>query len=315
MRPRDRELHALILADGAPEDLALLRPARRALDEPAAIADALGGDQDALGVHAVEDVAEAAPLLADQAARRDRHVVEGQFVRLVIEHDRDRLDGQAVRQRVVQVDQEDGEAVRFALHLLHRRRAGQQEQQVGVLDAGDVDFPPVDDVAVAVARRGRRQARRVRARVRLGDAEGLQTQIAARDLRQILPLLRLGAVPQERAHHIHLRVRRPRIAAGVIDLFEDHRRLGEAHAEAAVLLRDQRAEQFRSRSSPARTPRDRRASGPIPASTRPGSLRRTPAPARVMVRMVCSSSYLPAISDRPRAVRTFRTPVAESSAR
>ena len=41
--------------------------ADRFLGEPAAVADALGGDQDPLGVHPVEDVAEALALLADQS--------------------------------------------------------------------------------------------------------------------------------------------------------------------------------------------------------------------------------------------------------
>ena len=91
-----------------------------------------------------------------------------------------------------------------------------------------------------------------------------------RDLRQILPLLRLGAVPQQRAHHVHLRVGRPRVAAGVVDLFEDHRRLGEAHAEAAVLLRDERAEQPGLGHRPHERLRDRSASGPVPASTASG---------------------------------------------
>ena len=64
--PGDRELDALVGADRAAEDDALGGVARRLLDEPAAVADALGGDQDPLGVHAVEDVAEALALLADQ---------------------------------------------------------------------------------------------------------------------------------------------------------------------------------------------------------------------------------------------------------
>jgi hypothetical protein len=53
----DRELHALVLADRPVEDDALAGVAAGAFDEPVAVADALGGDQRALGVEAVEDVA------------------------------------------------------------------------------------------------------------------------------------------------------------------------------------------------------------------------------------------------------------------
>ena len=62
----DGELDALVLADLAAEDLAVIGIIGRLLDEPARVADALGGDQDALGVHAVEDIAEALALFADQ---------------------------------------------------------------------------------------------------------------------------------------------------------------------------------------------------------------------------------------------------------
>ena len=66
-----------------------------------------------------------------------------------------------------------------------RRRARQQQQQVGVLGPRDEDLLTVDDIAVAVAHGRRLQLRRVRAGRRLGDAEGLQAQLAARDLRQV----------------------------------------------------------------------------------------------------------------------------------
>src|SRR3546814_16309727 len=55
----DGKLHALILPDGASEHLALRRIAAGLVDEPAGVADAFGGDEDALGVHAVAAVAAA----------------------------------------------------------------------------------------------------------------------------------------------------------------------------------------------------------------------------------------------------------------
>src|SRR5690606_41059293 len=58
-RSRDRELDGLVLADRAPEDDTLASIFAGAPDEVLGIAQALGRDQDALGVHAVDDVTEA----------------------------------------------------------------------------------------------------------------------------------------------------------------------------------------------------------------------------------------------------------------
>jgi hypothetical protein len=65
VRARDRELHTLILADRAAEHLALAGSPDGPVDEPAAVAHALGRDQDPLGVQAVQQVAEPLALLAD----------------------------------------------------------------------------------------------------------------------------------------------------------------------------------------------------------------------------------------------------------
>src|SRR5205823_136600 len=54
--PGDGELHALVLADGPAEDLSLFGVGSGCLDEPVAVADALGCDEDPLGIHAVQDV-------------------------------------------------------------------------------------------------------------------------------------------------------------------------------------------------------------------------------------------------------------------
>src|SRR6185295_19550463 len=98
---------------------------------------------------------------------------------------------------------------------------------------------PVDDPPVAAALGARRDPGRLRARLALGHAEGLQADLAARELRQPPLLLRVGAVPQQRAHRVHLRVARAGVAAGRVDLLEDDGRLLEAEAAAAVLGRDQ----------------------------------------------------------------------------
>ena len=62
------------------------------------------------------------------------------------------------------------------------------------------------------------------------------------DLGQQRGLLRLGAVPQQRAHRVHLRVARAGVGAAAVDLLEDDRRLVDAEAGAAVLFGNQRRE-------------------------------------------------------------------------
>jgi hypothetical protein len=73
---RDRKLDALVGADRPPEDDPLRRVPRGLFDEPAAVTDALRGDQHALGIHPVEDVAEPTPLLADQRVLGQLDAVE-----------------------------------------------------------------------------------------------------------------------------------------------------------------------------------------------------------------------------------------------
>ena len=86
-------------------------------------------------------------------------------------------------------------------------------------DAGDVDLASVDYVMVTLAHRARRQVGRVRAGLWLGDAEGLQPELAARNLRQVL-LFRLSrAVPEERPHGVQLGMCGTGVAPTPVDLF------------------------------------------------------------------------------------------------
>src|SRR5256885_1713297 len=55
---RERVLHRLVLPDRAVEDDALVRVRARARERGAAQADGFGGDEDPLGVHAVQNVIE-----------------------------------------------------------------------------------------------------------------------------------------------------------------------------------------------------------------------------------------------------------------
>src|ERR671917_1389117 len=107
VRPGQRELDALVLAYGAAEDRAVVRAAGGSVHEPPPVADALGGDQDPLRVHPVEDVPKPPPLIADQGARRDAQVLEEELVRLVVDHHPPRLDGEPVADCLAQVEHED----------------------------------------------------------------------------------------------------------------------------------------------------------------------------------------------------------------
>ncbi len=75
--------------------------------------------------------------------------------------------------------------------------AARQPHVVGVLDEAGPHLLAVDDVLVAVADRSGAQRREVGARLGLGVADG-EVDLAARDLRQVVRLLLLGAVRHDR---------------------------------------------------------------------------------------------------------------------
>ena len=243
MRARDRELHALVLADRPAEHDALLGVVGGAADEELGIAQALRGDQDALGVHAVDDVAEALALLADQVLGRHLQVVEEHLAGVVVDHGVDLLDLDALALGLAQVDEEHREPLGALLHLVGGRGAGQQQHQVGLQHAAGPDLLAVDDVAVVALLLGPRlELGGVGAGGGLGDAEGLQPQRAGGDARQVFLLLRRIAVPQHRAHRVHLGVAGRRVAARLVHGLQDGAAGRQRQPGAAVLLRDQRAE-------------------------------------------------------------------------
>src|SRR5918995_2138157 len=128
VRLRYGELDALVLADGSAEDDALRGAAGGLIYEPASVADALGGDQDPLGVHAVEDVAEALALLADEGVGRDLDPVEEDLRRRVVHQRADRPDRHRPRlERRTHVDDERRQALGLALDTVERRRPREQE--------------------------------------------------------------------------------------------------------------------------------------------------------------------------------------------
>ena len=73
---RDR----LVLADRPAEDHALTRVVRRFAQRHAANAHRLGGDENALRIHAVQNGAEALPFRTDTIRGRHRHAVEEHLV-------------------------------------------------------------------------------------------------------------------------------------------------------------------------------------------------------------------------------------------
>jgi len=93
--------------------------------------------------------------------------------------------------------------------------------------------------AAAAAHGGGPGLRRVGARRRLGDGERLQAKASGGNVGQVLLLLLVRAVPQQRAHDVHLRVARAGVGAGAIDLLEDDRGFGHAQPASTVLGRNQ----------------------------------------------------------------------------
>ncbi len=127
-------LDALVLADRPVENNAFLGVGGSALQGTAPEADRFGGDQDALRVHAVQDVLEALALLADAVLFRHRVGVEEHLVR---------VDG--VAPHLLDLPHFDLPAVEVGIE---EREAGigfrQQQDLLGDLGGGDPDFLPRD---------------------------------------------------------------------------------------------------------------------------------------------------------------------------
>ena len=236
----NRELHTLVLSDRATEHDPVFHIGRDAVDEPAAVADALGRDQRALCIQSVQDVLEALPFLADQVLGRNLQVLEEQFVGLVIHHVQDGPHFHALADRIAQVDDEDRHTLALLLHIGQWRGARQQNHQVGMLDAGDPHLLAVDHIAVALADCHSLDLCRVGAGAGFGHAHALQTQLTCRDLRQVALLLLGRTVAQQRAHVVHLAMACAGISATAVDLFHDHGCLGQSETRSAVFLRYQR---------------------------------------------------------------------------
>src|SRR5688572_1162483 len=186
---RDRKLNPLVLPDRPIQHHPFVRVGARALDEPVAVPDAFGGNQDALRVHAVEDVAEPLALLADQVIRGHLEILEEHLVGLVVDHVANGPDGQAFLRRPAQIDEKDRQPFGLLLHLRQRGRPREQQHQIGVLHPRRPHLLAVDHVAVAAADGRGPCLRRVGAGRRFGDGERLEAQAAGGDLGQVAALL------------------------------------------------------------------------------------------------------------------------------
>src|SRR3989442_5537934 len=237
MRLSDGKLDALVGADGPPEDHALAGIFRRPLDEPAAVADRLRGYKNSFRIPSVDDVAEAHPLLADQVLSRDFETVKEDCVGVVIDHDIERLDVDFTP-RLTEIDDEDGKPLGLVVQLIVRRRAREQQHQIRFENARDEDLLSVDDILVSLPGRDRLNARGFGACVGFCHSEGLQSQLAAGDLREITLLLLCATVAQKRSHRVHLRVASRSAPARAVDLFENDARLRDAQTAPAIFLRD-----------------------------------------------------------------------------
>jgi hypothetical protein len=160
----------------------------------------------------------------------------------MVHHGADGFDGQPLAARLPHVEEKHRQPLGALFHLLARRGAREQKHQVGMLRPRGPDFLPVHHVAVAVAHRGGAQRQRVGAGGGFGDAERLQPQLAPGDRRQILLFLFGAAVPEQRAHGVHLRVAGGAVAAGGVYLLHDRGRRLHVEPAAAVFLRNERGE-------------------------------------------------------------------------
>ncbi|MNJ45829.1 hypothetical protein D3C77_409410 [compost metagenome] len=199
-----RMLDALVQADRAVEHFALQRIVRRPGQRGAAQAHGFAGHQNALGVHAVEDVLEALALLANAVGHRypqaiDEHLVgvDGLAAHLV--------DLMHVDAAAVEVGVEQAQAIALVLDLFQRRGARQDQHLFGDAGRGDEGLDPMQHVVVALAHGAGLELGGVQAGVGLGDHEA-GAVLAGNQRRQHAQLLFLAAELDHRvqAENVHV---------------------------------------------------------------------------------------------------------------
>src|SRR5688572_6156438 len=235
---RERMLDALVAADRTVEDDAFLGVLRGALERRLAQPDSLRGDEDAFGIHAVQDVFEAAALLADAVGGRRAQPVDEELVGVdaAASHlvDRAHLDPGAV-----EVGVEEAHAERWLRALLDRRRAREHQHLLRDLGRGDEHLGAGEHVVVALAHGLRPDAGGVQAGIGLGHREA-RLLFAADQRRQHARLLLLSAEDDHgvQAEDVHVHGRSRALAAARLrDGLHHDGRFGHAEAGAAVLRR------------------------------------------------------------------------------
>src|SRR5260370_15026209 len=120
---RQRELHTLILSDGPLKHDSLSCVATGAVEEPAAIADALRGNQDPLCVQPIEQITESLPFLPDEVVCGHAYVIDEDLSGCVIHHSADGAAGQSVSGCIAHINQESREHFGALSYLLPARCA------------------------------------------------------------------------------------------------------------------------------------------------------------------------------------------------
>src|SRR5688572_15894026 len=225
---RERMLDRLVLADRPVEYHALLRVPGRARHRAAPQPDELGGDQDALRIHAVQDVLETLAFLADAIGLGHRQRVEEHLVRVdrVAAHllDLAHLDVLAVEVRIE--ERQPGVGLCQQQHLLRDLRGR------------NPDLLPRNEVLVAAPFRFHLDLLRVQPGVGLSDGKA-SALLPGDERRKPAALLLLRAEYDDRieAEDVHVHRRGAGEArARLGDRLHHHRRLGDAEPRAAVGL-------------------------------------------------------------------------------
>ena len=228
---------------GRPNTHAFLGIGDRLLDEPLGVADALGGDQDALGVHAVEDVAEALAFLADQVLRRDRAGCRRTppWCRGSSWCGSAGWSGRCPRASRMSTRNTDSPSVRFATSSSGVVRASSSIRSECSRAAGP-DLLAVDDVLVAFphgdvssapwcrCRWSARSRRRPAAAARPPRSSAGSALLLGEPCRSSVPIVYICAWQA------------PPLQPGALDLLQHRRCCRQRQAGAAVLLGDQRGE-------------------------------------------------------------------------
>src|SRR5690242_7233259 len=140
-------LYRLVLADWTIEHVALPGIGGSARQRTFAEPDRFGRNQNAFRIHPVQDVLEAAPLLAQTVFYGNLEILDEELIGIhgLAAHlvDFPRRDA-----ATIEIGVEQGEPMRRAFDLFERRRAGKQQNFFGDLRGRYPDFLTVDNVFV-----------------------------------------------------------------------------------------------------------------------------------------------------------------------